>query len=198
MKYRLAKYSDSDILAKIHIQTFHDFFLSSLGYKFLNTYYLACLQSPDSIAICALNDDNEVIGFSIGCIYSKGFHKRIIIRNLFTFLYQAIRISIINPKALIRLSINLEKKANKEDIGDYSELLSIAVSNKYKGCGVGKNLINIFEVEVQKKGSKRIALTTDLNNNEHVISFYKNLGYNLFYEFTTYPHRKMYKLIKEM
>lgn len=198
MIYRLVKQTEFDALAKLHLLAFNDFFLTTLGYYFLKTYYRASLKSKDSIAVCAINEKGDIVGFSIGCVQSKGFHKKLMLTNFTKFFVQAIRIFFTNPKAIIRLLNNLDKDSDTNDNGNYTELLSIAVSPDYKGLGVGKELIKAFELEAIKKGCKKIALTTDYSNNDQVVSFYKKVGYTVFYEFTTYPNRKMYKLIKEI
>jgi ribosomal protein S18 acetylase RimI-like enzyme len=196
LKYRVVTKKEYVSLAEIHILAFNDFFLTTLGYSFLKTYYKVALKDKETIAVCAVDEQDAMIGFSIGCLVAKGYHKRLLIRNLHSFAFQAIRILLTNPLSLLRLIHNLDKKPHPDDDGRYSELLSIAVSPLYKGLGVGKKIINCFEEEVKKNGGNKIALTTDLLKNEDVISFYQNVGYEVFYEFETYPNRKMYKLIK--
>lgn len=198
MYYRNIKPTEYDLLAKLHIQAFNDFFLTSLGYNFLKTYYKASLSNKDSIAVCAVDDNEELVGFSIGCIHSKGYHKNLLVKNFPEFFVQGVRIFFTKTNAIFRLVYNLDKNSNANDDGNYAELLSMALLPSYRGNGVGKELIQLYEQEALKKGCKKIALTTDFLNNEQVISFYKKAGYQVFYEFTTYPKRKMYKLIKEI
>ena len=185
-------------VADLHIKAFSDFFLTSLGAGFLRVYYKASLKSNESLAICAIDENGDMQGFCIGCILSKGYHMRLIMKNIFMFSYVAIRIIFSNPGSLVRLFKNLNKHSDPADKGDYSELLSIAVSPSYEGSGIGKNLIKNFEEEAKTRNCKRIALTTDYFNNEKVLSFYKKLGYEVFYEFISYPNRKMVKLIKNL
>jgi ribosomal protein S18 acetylase RimI-like enzyme len=92
----------------------------------------------------------------------------------------------------------MEKTKLIEDDGKYAELLSIAVTPNAKGLGIGRELIAHFESDAKARGCKKIALTTDYYNNDVVVAFYKKSGYKVFYEFTTYPNRKMYKLIKNL
>lgn len=198
MKFRLVESSEYISLAKLHLLAFNDFFLTSLGHNFLGTYYQASLKSENTIAVCAENGKEEIIGFCIGSIRSKGFYRKLVLNNFAKFSLQAINLIFTQPKALLRLIINLDKNTNKNDDGNYAELLSIAVSPEFKNLGIGKEMLKAFEQEAIKKGCQKIALTTDFNNNEQVILFYKKMGYTIFYEFTTYPNRKMYKLIKEI
>jgi ribosomal protein S18 acetylase RimI-like enzyme len=183
-------------VADLHSKAFSDFFLTSLGVGFLRVYYKASLKSNESLALCAIDENGDIQGFCIGCILSKGYHMRLIMKNLFMFSGVAVRIVFTNPGSLIRLYKNLNKQSDPRDMGDYSELLSIAVSPSYEGSGVGKNLIKNFEEVAKTRNCKRIALTTDYFNNQKVLTFYKKSGYEVYYEFISYPNRKMIKLIK--
>lgn len=198
MKYRKVKIVESKELATIHLESFKDFFLTSLGERFLNTYYKSCLKSDESIAICATDEVGDLIGFSVGCLRSKGFHKRLIMQNLATFALQGLFILFSNPKAILRLGNNLGKNSDEKDDGNYAELLSIGVLPKHNGKGIGKELIKRFEEEAIIRGCAEIALTTDFNENNKVLEFYNSTGYKIYYEFTTYPNRKMYKLKKNL
>jgi ribosomal protein S18 acetylase RimI-like enzyme len=198
MNIRAAHKSDFIDFAEIHVKAFGNFFLTSLGIGFLRTYYKASLKSRESIAFCATDQDGKIIGFSSGCTKAVGFHKRLLLVNFFPFLIQGISLVFTNPKAILRLVKNLEKNENAFDDGNYSELLSIAVLPSNKGFGIGKALIRAFEEEAHKRGCKKISLTTDYTENTDVLSFYQNSGYQIFYDFTSYPSRKMYRLIKEL
>jgi len=48
------------------------------------------------------------------------------------------------------------------------------------------------------KGCSNLSLTTDYDNNEKAIQFYERLGYEIYYDFITYPNRKMYRMIKKL
>lgn len=196
--YRGAEIVDLDIITEIHSRTFNNFFLTSLGISFLKTYYQACIKSKEAISLCSIDENNNIVGFCFGALYSKGFNKRLILSNWFPFLIQAIRILFSKPKALIRLFRNLKKEGNIEDIGDYAELYSIAVLNEKKGLGIGKGLLIEFENYLKKELIKKASLTTDFNSNDAVLGFYKSMGYDVYYEFITYPNRKMFRLIKNI
>jgi ribosomal protein S18 acetylase RimI-like enzyme len=196
MKVRAVDKNEYAILAGIHQKAFENFFLTTLGLGFLKTYYKASLNSSESVAICAVNEENQIIGFCIGCILSKGYHKRLVKSNFTEFLFQGVSILFTKPKALYRLLFNLDKSSNKTDDGNYAELLSIGVLPETKNTGIGKEMIKKFEEALINKGCKKIALTTDFSNNQKVLEFYKKTGYEILCEFTTYPNRRMYKLIK--
>lgn len=197
--YRKSKISDSCKIARIHLKSFPDFFLTTLGYSFLKTYYRSCVKSKEAISICAIKqDDKKLVGFAVGSYNSEGFNKRLIFSNLLEFSYRSIFLLFTKPLALIRLYKNLTKKINKDDKGDYAELFSIGVCPEQNGLGIGQQLLHRFENLVREKGVNTVTLTTDTENNDRVLRFYKKSGYAHYYDFLTYPNRKMVKLIKEL
>lgn len=197
MKIKQLEVSDVNEVVKIHQNAFSGFFLTQLGAKFLKVYYTSCIKAKDAtIAVGISSDEDELLGFSIGSVQSKGYNKRIVKSNFFKFCMIGIYLVFTKPMAIIRLMKNMDKVKNESDDGLYCELLSIGISADQKGKGYGKILLEAFEKEALKRDLKKITLTTDYNNNDGVIAFYKKSGYEVFYEFTTYPNRKMYKFIK--
>lgn len=196
--YRKPTISEVEEIATIHLKTFKNFFLSSLGKSFLITYYKSCIKSKEAVSLCAIDENNTIIGFCFGSLSSKGFHKKLILKNILAFTIQAIRILFTKPKAIVRLFRNLKKEAHPKDNGDYAEVLSIGVLVEKKGLGIGKGLLFEFEKIIKKEKIIRVSLTTDFNSNDGVLKFYKSMGYNTYYEFVAYPSRKMFKLIKKI
>ena len=199
ISYRKSKVSDSNQIAKIHLKTFPNFFLTTLGYSFLKTYYRSCAKSKDAISICATNqDDKKLLGFAVGCLNSAGFNKRLIFSNSLEYSYRAILLLFTKPIALFRLFKNLEKNNDKEDSGNYAELLSIGVLPDQNGFGIGQKLLVEFENQIKENGVNRITLTTDADSNDSVLRFYEKSGYSVYYDFDAFPNRKMLKLIKKL
>ena len=200
ISYRKSKASESLQIAEIHLNSFKGFFLTTLGFSFLKAYYKTCAKSEDAISICAIdNETGKLLGFCVGCYHSKGFNKKLILSNLRIYSYQVFILLFNKPLALIRLFKNLAKVIEGlNDDGNYAELLSIGVLPDKNGLGIGKKLLSEFEIEVKRKGVNKITLTTDADANENVLQFYKKSGYKVFYDFTTYPNRKIFKLIKNI
>lgn len=199
IKYIKSTVDQSGQIAKIHLKTFPNFFLSTLGYSFLKTYYKSCSKSKEAISICAIdNETKKILGFAVGCLNSKGFNKRLIFSNLGAYFYQTLILLFTKPIALIRLFKNLRKGNVLSDKGNYAELLSIGVSPDQSGLGIGQNLLTKFEIHVKEKGVNIITLTTDEDSNDSVLKFYKKNDYNVYYDFVTFPNRNMLKLIKEL
>ena len=196
--YRTAVPSDYTYLAAIHVKAFEGFFLTTLGIKFLQTYYFSCLKHEKTIAICACDEHNEIIGFASGTIWSKGYNKSIVFSNILGFGMAFLRIMFTRPKAIIRLQNNMDKDSYKDDQGNYAELLSIAILPSYKGQGIGKKMLIAFEKAALARKGDKISLTTDYFNNHDVIEFYKKSGYEVFYDVITYPDRHMLKMLKNL
>ena len=198
MQLRNLKQEDVSDIAKGHIISFSGFFLSSLGLNFLKTYYSACLNNKDTIAIGLFDDNGKLQGFATGTLKASGYHKKILLNNFYNFFISLIGVILVRPNVLARLFFNLNKSPKKSDKKDYAELMSISILPEFKGLGYGKVLLDEFESTAKKMGAIRLALTTDFYNNLSVLNFYKINNYEIYYDFITYPNRKMYKMIKNL
>lgn len=196
---RKAVIEDVDAIVKIHEQAFPDFFLSTLGAKFLHLYYGCLCQSKNAVTLCA-EENGMLVGFATSSYVSRGFNTLLIKRNFCKFGLMAVQLLFTNPKAVLRLVKNLDKKSDEsivDDKGEYAELYSIAVLPNYQKMGIGKSLLIAIEKDVIRHNGK-ISLTTDYYNNDRTIAFYHSLGYKDFYEFVTYPERRMWRMIKTL
>jgi ribosomal protein S18 acetylase RimI-like enzyme len=196
MVTRGASLKDCDSITQIHLQSFNKFFLSSLGERFLKIFYKTCIKNPESIAVVCCTPEREMAGFAVGTLNSKGYYKRLLIKNLSVFGPEAVKLLFTKPKALLRLALNLTKTKENEDSANMAELLSIAILPELRGAGIGKLLIIAFEAKLKEKSCEAVSLTTDFYDNEDVIKFYQKCGYVIKNEFTTYPDRRMYRMIK--
>lgn len=198
MIIRKATINDVDTIVEIHLNAFEGFFLTSLGAEFLRFYYSCFVRSNETVTMIA--EENGVIyGFSASSKFCKGFNSRLIKSNLIAFGLLSFKLLLIKPISLLRLVKNLSKKGeNVIDNEDYAELYSIGVCKSVQGKGVGKMLLLKSEQVMKEEGVTRVSLTTDFDNNEQAVGFYHSMGYETFYEFITYPNRKMYRLIKTL
>ena len=84
---------------------------------------------------------------------------------------------------------------SKENSFTFAELLSIATVLNNRGYG--ELLLAEFEKQVKMKDSKLpVSLTTDFENNEKAINFYKDSGYEIYEIYQAYQNRKMIRFIK--
>jgi ribosomal protein S18 acetylase RimI-like enzyme len=196
---RKATLDDVDAIVSIHQDAFKNFFLTSLGKRFLKLYYHSFINCDKGCVFCAYKD-NQVVGFSACSYVSRSFNSLLIKKNLVKYGIEALILLFTKPGALIRLAKNMNKEGSDSKVKDnglYAELYSIAVSPLCQGEGVGKQLLLTTENDVLNY-NYQVSLTTDYYNNDKTIAFYKALDYENYYEFTTYPNRKMWRMIKNL
>jgi len=198
MELRIINKEEIEDVVAIHCAAFRDFFLTELGPDFLTTYYEAFRKSDRAILVGCFEND-RLLGFSAGVYVSAGFNTYLVKTNLLPFLLQGVKITLVKPSSILRLIKNFKKVDNTIiDKGLYAELFSIAVLPNQQGLGIGKLLIEKFETELKLRGCTSLSLTTDVDDNDKTLCFYKVIGFDLLYEFISYPHRKMYRLIKQL
>lgn len=198
IEIREASKADIKRIVAVHNAAFKDFFLTSLGSRFLALYYRSVLRNPRGILLVSDNGDG-VIGFCAGTLLSAGFNSNLIKKNFSAYALEGLKLLFTNPVSLWHLFKNFSKEdSNVGDKGEYAELLSIAVDPNAQRSGAGKSMLLALEEEVKKRGGQQLSLTTDFNENEKAIGFYHSLGYREWYDFVTYPNRRMYRLIKDI
>lgn len=198
IKIREAFPTDIEKVVDVHNAAFKDFFLTSLGSKFLALYYRSVLMHPRGILLVSDNGE-EIIGFCAGTLLSAGFNSSLIKSNFSAYVLESFKLLFTNPISLWHLFKNFSKEdSNAGDKGEYAELLSIGVDPSVQRSGAGKAMLLALEEVVKKRGGKQLSLTTDYNDNEKAIGFYNSLGYREWYDFVTYPNRRMYRLIKDI
>jgi len=194
---KIAKEDISEVI-KVHKGSFKGFFLTELGDHFLTIYY-DCVRKDQRGVLLGFYEEGQLLGFCAATSRSKGFNVHLIKRNIFQFSLLGVRLIFTKILSLIRLINNFTKTNSEiEDDGNYAELLSIAVSDANQGQGIGKKLMVQLENEMRLKACSLLSLTTDYDNNEKALQFYKGLGYSIYYDFVAYPHRKMYRMIKKI
>lgn len=191
-----ASLKDIDAVVKIHEKTFRGFFLTKLGSSFLYLYYKSVLNNADGILFVSRKND-KIIGLCAATMLSAGFNTRLIKDNIIRYGMESLKLLFVNPKNLLHLIKNMSKEDSRfGDDGNYAELLSIGVDPNVQRSGAGREMLLKLEAEVKKRGGKKLSLTTDYKDNEKAINFYKSQGYEPWYDFLTYPNRRMYRMIK--
>ena len=182
----------------IHLDAFRGFFLSELGKDFLFTYYNSVRKNDRGVLLGCFEDD-ILLGFCASTKLSSGFNSYLVKKNFFRFAKTGLLLLFRNPHALLHLFKNFTKmNSSISDEGKYAELLSIAVSTSAQGKGVGKLLLSQLEIVLKEMNIKQLSLTTDYDDNDKTLKFYKSLNYRELYDFIAYPERKMYRFIKNL
>ena len=182
----------------VHLSAFPNFFLSTLGTGFLRTYFRCFVEHKNGNLIVATMDD-KVVAFAAATSECRGFNTSLLKKNLFAFGCRFLVLLFTKPMAIVHLANNMTKTSEEvEDNEDYAELYSIGTIAVVQGKGIGTKLMERLEVRLKKQGVEKVSLTTDYVDNDATLSFYKKNGYEVLYEFLTYPNRKMYRLIKKI
>lgn len=193
-----AQMDDIPRIVDIHLRAFDGFFLTSLGEGFLRLYYDSVRTHDDGI-LFTCKREGAVIGFCAATVKSAGFNTSLVKSRLVDYALMAMKLIFTRPKAVLRLVRNFTKESDDMgDNGDYAELLSIGVDPLVQRSGGGRLLLQKLEEEVKRRGGEKLSLTTDYDDNEKAVGFYHALGYEVWYDFVTYPQRRMYRLIKKI
>ena len=173
---------DSKDISYIHMKSFDGFFLTSLGYDFLKFFYKTLLLESTSIKV-GLYIDNKLIGFAIGSQRRKSFYKKIIVKNIYKYIFFAIKITFSKPMKMTKLFSSFFSYENANlNIYDDAILLSICLDPLYSSKGFGSILLKEFE-ETAFQYSNKITLTTAKDQNEIVNNFYIKNGYKVINSF---------------
>jgi len=182
---------DLQRIVEIHIKAFPNFFMTQLGFCFLEKYYGLVLEYPGSIFI-AVTQGDVIKGFVAGFLSPNEFYS-LLKRKKLSFLSSVIVSALRNPKLIIRILYNLRRVNYMANESDKSivELASIAVDPQDSGKGFGKVLVKSFLEKARELRADYVYLTTDSLNNDYVNKFYQALGFMLYKTFKTSPDRIM-------
>lgn len=166
-----------DKVVLIHQEAFPDFFMTLLGAPFLRAYYSSILKFENSIALVHVGRNGDLDGFAVGCVGPENFYKSMISRPI--GICWGILVGLFRRPYLLKRIINNVIRVKKSKVLKGNELRcelsSIGVSTS--GSGIGKALVGRFVILAFETEAKELVLTTDLNNNDGVIAFYKGKGF---------------------
>ena len=188
---------DVDAVARVHLRSFREFFLSFLGLDFLKQYYLSIVKFSQFGLVAAHH--RKVIGFIVGIDSSSGFYKKMLKSRGIRFAFSSLPAIVRKPSAIPRLVGAFWKRAPVEqDEVPTVHLTSLGVEPELFGCGIGHRLISEFLPFISQRGFKRIVLETDAENNERVRNFYTKEGFLVRRSFVTPQGRKMLEFEKNL
>jgi ribosomal protein S18 acetylase RimI-like enzyme len=141
-------------------------FLSRLGPDFLNEFYKVSLGVPEMLTF-VYKEKGEVLGFASGVNGLKGINRRIIMKHPIKFGYLLLKHIITHPADSPKMMKTLGYPGFS---GEMPELLTIAVSKKHRGKGIGRKLLKAVSEEFKKRGKKQF-----------LVSVYDRLPANIFY-----------------
>ncbi|HPP01592.1 MAG TPA: GNAT family N-acetyltransferase [bacterium] len=194
--------SDLNEVVHIHLQSFPNFFLTFLGPSFLRILYTGFINDKtNAITLVALDieKENQVVGFIAGSTKPKEFFKILLRKNWPRFGLAVLMRCINQPSTIKKIYHNVKMRLKNGAYSvDGAELSSIAVLPEYQNKHVGKQLIDAFLKELNKRGIRSVYLTTDKFNNDKVNSFYLRNGWSLEKSFVTPLGREINLYTKEI
>ena len=151
--YRSAKPEDMEAVAKLHKVCFPDYFLTSLGEKLLEKYYLEYLLENDLFILTQDADTEQLVGFCMGYYYGskarESFEKKNRTKLTGRLLILCLR---FNRQAISRCWNRIFPKksvpsenTNVTVLSPDIDLLSICIFPDYRGTVVASHLITEFE-----------------------------------------------------
>lgn len=178
----------------IHRAAFPNFFLSFLGPRFLHVFY--GFVADEGIALVALAD-GRLAGFVAGVPDPRSFYRRLLRRRVVKIALAIVPVTLRRPSTLVRVARRVRQRTSAgghESPG--AELMSLAVDPAWQRRGIGRALVAAFAERVAAAGVSRLWLTTDAAENDRVIRFYEDLGFQRSREFTTVEGRALVELTR--
>ncbi|HOF18942.1 MAG TPA: GNAT family N-acetyltransferase [Phycisphaerae bacterium] len=163
--------------AHLHREGIGTGFLSSLGEAFLRQLYSAIPSCPSAFGYVWQEPDGEVLGFiacaqSVGRMYKQALWRRGVWMALILARF------VVRPGIVRRIWHTLRYPSQVGDDLPSAEVLSIAVSEKARGKGVGKALMQAALAEFARRSIARVKVAV-WSENETANQFYLRCGFRL-------------------
>lgn len=168
-------------VAKIHVRALKQDFLPSLGTDFLEILYSGVIKNNEAFGFVA-EEKNKVIGFVIGTKNMDRFFKTALTANFLKLVY-LMAIKLLSRPALIKKTLETFLYT-KKDKGPKSELVVIAVLDKWQGKGIGKKLVQSLETFLKNIRISKYKVTVYAD--KKAVKFYGKLNYSKLAEFNLY------------
>lgn len=175
MEIRLANLNDIEKIATFHSEQFSDYYLTQLGKNVLCKYYEFFINSKENRCFISIKD-GTIVGLGL---FLEDFEEQI--AQFYSQNKTLLAVSIL--KSLLKCNKivwegTYERVKNMFTISSVDSdlpkltLLSLAVSEKFRGKGIGKELLEHAEKYYQEKGKTRYYLSV-LAHNTKAIGFYE-------------------------
>ena len=196
MHFKIVKISSKHIneVVDVHMKAFPEFFLTFLGPNFLKEFYKSFLYDDQGIGFAAI-ENGRILGVIVGPFKPAGYFKRLLLKKWYAFCFASIGAVLKKPGIIKRLFRAFFYRGQAPQDKVRALLSSIAISPDAQRKGVGKALVMKWLDAVNARGGKGAFLTTDVENNDTVNSFYRGLDWKLESTYETSEGRKINRYI---
>lgn len=190
--------NDISDVVRTHLDSFPGFFLTFLGPGFLRVLYSELLRTSDHVALVAEDEKGRLLGFVVGVADQQKFYSRLARRRWWAFALASAGAVLRNPRIVPRLIRALGNPSRSGGAATRALLMSLAVSPRASGRGIGSRITTLFLAEMKRRGVRAVGLTTDAFDNEKANRFYLGLGFTLTQSHSTPEGRLMNEFVKEL
>jgi glycosyltransferase involved in cell wall biosynthesis/ribosomal protein S18 acetylase RimI-like enzyme len=166
--------ADAAELARLHMWGLPDAFLPKLGARFLRKLYRALVEDPEAVTVVAL-DGHRIVGFAAGVLSVRRFYRRFLVRYGVAACAAAFP-RALQPSVLIGAYETLRYPSAKTPSDGDAELLSIVVSERNRGGGLGRALADAVVRGLADLGAPEVRVVAGTKNHE-AVRFYERIGF---------------------
>jgi len=175
MTIKILEQEHVQAIAQIHEEALEGEFLPTLGVPFLEAYYQSILKDSSVIGFVYLEEDTPA-GFIVGCLDTTRMFRKAILKSGFRLGLRALP-SILKKPHLVRNILDTFSYPEKEGSApEKAELLVIAIRNKDRRKGYGRELVRQLNDTLQQLGVPSYKVSVSQSHQAANI-FYQQLGF---------------------
>jgi ribosomal protein S18 acetylase RimI-like enzyme len=199
MNISAATERDIEEIVAVHRDAFPDFFLTSLGERFLRRFYSAVGSDASALSFVGYVD-GRIAGFVVGTLQPSQFFRKLLLRQGMRFCIDALGALLRRPWFVgRRLLRGLTYRGEAPELRGNSALVSsVAVLPSASGRGLATALLNAFCEAAARRGATSVYLLTDRDDNPAANRFYLKAGFILDTELTRSGKRPMNRYIRDL
>jgi ribosomal protein S18 acetylase RimI-like enzyme len=184
--------SDIDAVVEIHVTALPEYFLTSLGRKFLALYYREVVASKLGISLVFVRD-GRVLGFVTGEFSPGRFYRELFLRRWLAFGFRTLAAVVRRPVILVRIARELWHRVEAPRSEDVARLASLAVLPEVEGRGYGLALVAAAIEHVRRHGGTVIRLEVK-QENQSLLDAYRRMGFQAAGTFAKSPSETLIEM----
>jgi ribosomal protein S18 acetylase RimI-like enzyme len=179
--------------ASLHCRVFPDYFLTHMGQRFVERFYLEFVDQARNYGLVAISD-GELVGAVVGTLDYEGFfncfYRQHFLRTAMTLLGRFlvdpyIRRNLVSRIAHVRQALRSVAARGRQTIPASEEpavdqapahLLSVGVHPDWRGSGLAEELVDRYCDALWRDGWERVSLSVRPDN-QRAVAFYEKTGW---------------------